>query len=458
MGMRLVPAVDLTATSDFTLALLDDTLAWRHRLTKELEFGAGDHLRVTSRYQVQFPSSLMGRFVPDDRVEIAKVLVPLTTRNKKMLLNFAVTGHDDEPAHRIARKSSAAIQGEYLRRLALTSAAGEGFRAAMRSRLLEAICVFMPDVVRNLAVPYPAWTQRLAAYLRSGLGFDVPEAAVRRWWEPARAAGTVLAEALGEPPDAYSSSEMVLLALPRMDPLPRTLDEIDDLVTGYHAGVMAARACGDTSFLMALADYGRRYELIVETRLPVREPATLTLAEDRELRLSAGGWTEQQVAFGDARSTHVEARTTDHTVEIDGFEVHDVSGRPVPSAWFEGVYWTSEALQLYSSEPGRPYYVKVRLRFRSDRNIVLTGLALAVITLLSTVLAAVAQRDVTAVLALVTVPTTLAATLALIREQTALAGRVLVPLRVLIEVSIGALWAVVLTRTAFAAITGDWIY
>ena len=75
---------------------------------------------------------------------------------------------------------------------------------------------------------------------------------------------------------------MVLLALPRMDPLPGTLEEIDELVECYLAGLRAARDAGDRSFLMALADYGRRYEVIVDTHLPLDAPATLSLVEDRE--------------------------------------------------------------------------------------------------------------------------------------------------------------------------------
>lgn len=77
------------------------------------------------------------------------MLLPLTTRNKTMLLRLRVVGPDGAAAHRLARKSSAAIQAEYLRRLALTSTAGEDFKAVMRSRLFEAICVFMPDMSRS---------------------------------------------------------------------------------------------------------------------------------------------------------------------------------------------------------------------------------------------------------------------------------------------------------------------
>lgn len=268
-------------------------------------------------------------------MQTANVLVPIATRDKRMLLHFGVTGADGRAAHRIARKSSAAIQGEYLRRLALTSPAGD-----------------------------------------------------------------------------------------------------------------------DRLFLRALGDYGRRYEVVVETHLPIRAPVTLRLTEDRALRLTGRGWTEQHVVFGDARSTHIEARTTDHTVQISRFEVEDLSGARAAPAWFEGVHWTSEALQLYSSEPGRPYYVTVRLRFASDRYIVVTGLLLATITRASAVVAALVERQVIAVLALLTVPTTLAATLALIRDQTALASRVLAPLRTLIEVAIGALWVVVLVRTVAIAVSG----
>jgi hypothetical protein len=450
--------VDLTTTSDFTLALLDDTLAWRHRLRKELEFGSGDLVRVISRYQVQIPRMLISEFVRSARPQQARVLLPVTTRDKRMLLHFRVLGPEDAPAHRLARKSSAAIQAEYLRRLALTSPAGDAFKAVMRSRLLEAICVFMPDMVKKLSNSHPAGPDNIASHLTSGLGLEVTVDRVRRWWAPVNEAGQILAEALDEPHDPFSSSEMVLLALPRMDPLPASLDEIDRLVERYLAGIQAARAAGDRSFLMALADYGRRYEVIVDTHVPLEEPSTIALVEDRELELSAAGWTVQDVAFGDARSNHIEVRTVDHTVHIKQFDVHDVLGRPVAPAWIEGLHWTSEALQLYSSEPERPYYIQLRLRFQADRYLQVTGLLLAGITLLAALLALVADgQDLIAVLALLTVPTTLAATLALVREQTALAARALSPVRLVIELAIGTLWVIVLVRTALATVSLDWL-
>jgi hypothetical protein len=450
--------VDLTTTSDFTLALLDDTLAWRHRLRKEMEFGSGDLVRVISRYHVQFPRALMSEFVRSARPQQARVLLPVTTRDKRMLLHFRVLGSEGAPAHRLARKSSAAIQAEYLRRLALTSPAGRAFAAVMRTRLLEAICVFMPDMVKKLSNSHPAGPENIASYLTSGLGIDVDASRVRRWWTHANDAGRILAETLDEPHDPFSSSEMVLLALPRMDPLPASLNEIDRLVEGYLAGIQAAHAAGDRSFLMALADYGRRYEVIIDTHLPLEEPSSIALVEDRELALSAAGWTAQDVAFGDARSSHIEVRTVDHTVHIKQFDVHDVLDRPLAPAWIEGLHWSSEALQLYSSEPQRPYYIRLAIRFEADRYLKVTGLLLAGITALAALLALLAGGpDVIAVLALLTVPTTLAATLALVREQSALAARALSRVRLLIELAIGALWVIVLVRTALMTVPFDWL-
>jgi hypothetical protein len=452
-----VPCVDLTTSSDFTLALLDDTLAWRHRMRKELEFGSGDHVRVTTRYHVQFPRLLLHDFVRSARAEWARVLLPLTTRNKAMLLRLRVHGPEGAPAHRLARKSSAAIQAEYLRRLALTSPAGDDVKSVMRSRLLEAICVFMPDMVKKLTNSDADGPVTLASYLTSGLGFDVAVDRVRRWWTPAKEAGQILTDALDEPPEPFSSSEMVLLALPRMDPLPRTLEEIDDLVERYLAGLRAARDAGDRSFLMALADYGRRYEIIVDTRVPLDEPATLALVEDRELHLSPAGWTMQEVTFGDARSSHIEAHTTDHTVQITQFDVRDVHDQPLAPAWIEGLHWTSEALQLYSSEPGRPYYIRLRLRFQAARSLQATGLMLAGITAVAAVIGLVTgEEQLISVLALLAVPTTLAAALALVRDQTALAARALARVRLVIEVAIGLLWVVVLVRTALSTADPGW--
>jgi hypothetical protein len=82
---------------------------------------------------------------------------------------------------------------------------------------------------------------------------------------------------------------------------------------------------------------------------------------------------------------------------------------------------------------------------------------LAGITALAAVIGLVTgEKQLISVLALLTVPTTLAATLALVREQTALAARALRRVRLVIEMTIGILWVVVLVRTALSTADPGW--
>lgn len=103
--------------------------------------------------------------------------------------------------------------------------------------------------------------------------------------------------------------------------------------------------------LVALAEYGRRWEVLIETVLPVREPATITLIEERPLNLQRRA-TRQLVSLGDARSAHAQFRITDPAVELGDFSVADVFGNPIGVPYLEAVRETPEALALYSADPG----------------------------------------------------------------------------------------------------------
>jgi hypothetical protein len=385
-------------------------------------------------------------------------LIPLTTRPKRPFLAFGIQGANGGPAHLITRASTAALEAEYLFRLALTSPVRERLVGGIDDRLLEAICVATPDLYRSFYADSSGWTDdgrtlmALERYLHSGLGsaVDLDAPAIRRWARSAQSVGRVLSEHLGEAADATSSSEMVLLSLPRMDPRPMSAAEIDTVVNGYCDAVHAAHDADDDDFLTALAEYGRRVELIVEAEVPVLEPATIKLVEDRRLSLTAsrGGWTVHRLSLGDARSFHAEARVSDPTVVIAEYDVRDLEGEPAALGPLESARSTDETLSLYSSEAERPYYVDVALRLVARRHLRLGAHLLVVLTLAASAAALVTAHDSDQMgrLALLVVPTTLAATFALIREQTALATRLLAVPRSLLAGSIALLWVIALVQ------------
>jgi hypothetical protein len=456
---RPVDAVDLTNTTEFTMLLLDDTRAWRQRLIEQLEFGSGDHVRVTSSYQIEIASGLAERFLESSGAGRIKALLPLTTRSKRPFLDFDLDGPGGEDAHLMMRRSIAAIQAEYLRRLAASGPphARQALEDGIPDSLLEAICVFTPAVFEAFAAGVEI-REALRVYLSDGLGYPVSNTEVANWYGAAREAGAHLVVALDEPAEPHSSSELVLLALPLMEPRPPSPPAAERVVYRYRDAVMAAFTAGDSTFLSVLAEYGRRWEVIVEAELPLDEPVTMRLVESRPLGLTGRGWTRQAVALGDARSGHIEARVLDSTVTIDDFTVTDLHGELVAIPPLESARRTNEALSLYSSDPDRPYYVEVGLRFRSVPYVRHTILLIATITWLA-VLAALFADDnqLLSALALLTVPTTFAATLVGIREQTPLAATLQSRARLNLGAAIAALWAVALVRLFNAGTDTRWL-
>lgn len=340
--------LDLTRNSDFTFTLLSDTWAWRQRLVESFVLGSTWHAGVRSSYQIELPPGILEPFFRGDHpAEAVRAILPMTTRPKRPLLGFDVVGPSGAPAHLLLRLSIAAIQAEYL--AGIRDQFNGDLAQKLPDRLLEAICVFTPAVYKEFDEHGTHQAAGVAAYLTSGLGFAISEADVSAWLELEAVTGARLAAALDEPADSFSSSEHVLLAVPRLDPLATSAKEIDGLVRNY-AEAVAAVTAGRSPLASVLAEYGRRWEVLVETTVPVGEASTITLVERRPLVIRRRCAT-LLFASGDARSAHAAFHVEDPAVEIGEFDVADIHGRPVGVPNVEGVRTTPEALALYSAEP-----------------------------------------------------------------------------------------------------------
>jgi hypothetical protein len=164
-------------------------------------------------------------------------------------------------------------------------------------------------------------------------------------------AAEVLTGVLDESPDPFSSSECVLLALPDMRHAPKTSETIAALVRRYARAIRLAEEAGDTAVLQALADYGRRWELIVEATVPLGRPWRIRVEEDRPLCWTKGK-SQQVLALGDAQSVHFEVDVTDPTVALreGSYRLLDHRGDDVSQWLVEDVRDTKETLSLYTSE------------------------------------------------------------------------------------------------------------
>jgi hypothetical protein len=111
----------------------------------------------------------------------------------------------------------------------------------------------------------------ISSTCRKGVGIELERADVARWLRRQQSAGRRLAQSLAESADPTSSSEQVLLALPRLHERISSRDDSDQLLDRYVRAVRSAAVSGDDYFLVALADYGRRWEMIVEVEASGRE-------------------------------------------------------------------------------------------------------------------------------------------------------------------------------------------
>jgi hypothetical protein len=447
---------DLSTNLDFTFTLLRST-GWKLRLVERIELASSTKARASSHYQVEFPPELIGEFAVGD-FERANVILPVTTRPKRPLLRFRLQGPQGAPVSLLPRASIAEIEAEHLRILRDDAALTKEIVDGLPLMLLEAVCLFTPgvyDAVRG----GDGYLSPLRNYLSHQLPFRVTLTDVLSWRRDADAAGQVLVSALGEPPDPRSSSECVLLALPAMRPPPASPEKIAELVSSYRMAIEAARDEGAWDLLQVLGEYGRRWELLAEVEVPLRRPADLVVAEDRPLGLEAGGWSRQHVTFRDANSTHVEISVLDPNVSIRDYRVQDLGGRLLRFPPLEGAEQTEEVVSIYSSDSQRPYFADFCARLQPADYIRWTALATCVVTASAAVVAAFVDSDQSLIekLTLLTLPTTITATLMLVREATTLATRLIRGLRILLAIALVGLWLVVLVRVSLEGLDAGWL-
>jgi hypothetical protein len=458
--------LDLSENSHFLLELLDATHRWRERLVEELTFESGTHVRVSSAYQIEFPQAVLRGHVPDpERTREVHALVPLATRPKRPLVNFGVSATGDRPVHLVSRSATASLQRDYLKWMVSESAAKKALKGNDIATLFKAVCEFTPDVWRWFLDTQPSPPLALQAYLREGLRDRMTSQPtgeqVRAWADQALAIGQRIWEAAGEhEPDIQSSAHNMLLALPLMDTLPDEPEGVDALLARLRTGVerLDTKREPDRLLLAQLAEYGARYELIVETTVPLREPMTIKLVEDRPLRpehrlwLPWFGTTHQPFPINDARSVHLEARCPDPNVRFveRRFRVRDNERQKVGLGKLQSARITRESLSVYTAHPSRPASAEVRLKLRLRPHVYAIAVTLSALNVAATVMATGVSGGGPTLdrLAILAVPTTIAAAFALTREQTALASRLISWWRWVLILTTLALWTVVICEIA----------
>ena len=446
---------DLADNWHLTFALLDDTRAWRERAVHEIVLRDSDHVDASLAYQIRLPLELIHQFEP--RVQVGdqiRLLLPFTVRPKQLLLNVDFTGVEDKSVALLLRQEAAEIQAQYIAHVSgrplsdqpLGGALWVGVSAFTVSAWQEHRARTKPRTWRRLLPgSQKRWhADALAAYLDADLNLGIEVHQVIDWLrktEPARAA---LVEALDEGEDPESSSECILLAIPFMPFRPGRIADIDILVDEYVAAVSAM----DLRTRQVLAEFGRRWEAIIDTVVPVDRGCTVKLSEQRPWLRAPSPAMEQEIAFGDSTSTHVEIRAADHGVVLGSPDISDLVGHRVGIAVGDSQRETADAVAIYASDPERPYFARVSVRARLRRGHRMLILWLLVLIAAAGVVAVELPEngDLVESLALLIFPLTLAGAVVLSREATSLAERLLRRWRFALIAAIAGLWIVTLVR------------
>jgi hypothetical protein len=319
---------------------------------------------------------------------------------------------------------------------------------------VTAICLFAPGLVRGSTNRRPLDDERYGDFLSAGLGIDLSPIVVRRWRSLEDQLAGTFSSVLGEPRDWLSSAEQVGLALPFLEHPPTSVADAEQRLERFASSVDGLHAAGDEQLLALVAEYGRRWEMIVETELPLNEPATIKVGEDRPLKIGWSGRCQHLISLGDAVSYHAEVSLDDPNLEFVGEpEVVTLDGEEIGRPPVEGVLVARRVMSLYSAHPDKPYYGEIRFRVRPTRD--LRWVTRALILLLLPALGvglwldpAPDRDDVVSEMGVVAVATTLAVALLLIREATPLAARLLRLSRGAVLLGMLGVWAVVLLRIA----------
>lgn len=453
---RIGDIIDLADQWELTFCLLDDTRLWKDRAVHEIVLRDSDHVNVSTSYQVRLPLELVHKFEPSARSgDLVRLLLPFSVRPKQLLLDVDFKGPNSRAASLVLRQENAELQALYIERVA-----GRLFNdEPLGHALWLGVCSFTvaawrasldetkPTIasLRSRSRKNRRWRVRaLVSYLESDLRLGVTTHDVERWLDVTEPARQQLVSALGEGDDPDSASECVLLAVPFMPARPARVDDIDILVNEFVAVVAEM----DESGRQVLAEYGRRWEVILDTIVPVGQVCQISLSEQRPWVDTPSPVMRQELAWGDATTTHVEVRAADHGVVLDHLEISDLVGERVGFAVGDSARKTADAMAIYASDAERPYFARIGVRVRVRRGQRLTILWLLVLISLAGLVAVSLPEDQNLVdaLALLTFPLTLAGAVVLTREATSLAERLLRRWRGVLVLSIAALWFVTLSR------------
>jgi hypothetical protein len=439
-----------------TTTLLSDG-EWRSRSVEDVSLGSERWITSRRSLQVAPLFDFLRGFLCCDDVEQATLLLPVATLPKGPLLSFDVTAPDLVTAYLPKRRVLAEREAHFV---VATAAAHDIAVSARLQELLTAICEFTPGIWQGWDRDQP---NPLHSYLSDAVQQSLPESLVASWAATVAPASAALAAELDEGAQDASSAENPLLAIPlllrggRLDvpDVGSLLEEFAEFISKC----ASATPSGTYTPHGLLAEYGVRWEAMVHCTVPLHEPFLARMSEQRLLSVGRRGTTRITVTTADAASNHIVVRVTDPHVEIHGtpqgrrrlrqprqqqIPLFSALGVPLEEAHFEGVRKTREQWSLYGSAPDREYQVEIRPRLKLSQPYLSANLSVEALTGVACVLVAVRWGCLTAAdLAVIVIPTTLAAAFLVTRDTTTLATRLQRATRLRTTALVVVLWAMV---------------
>ncbi len=391
------PVKHLHNYHELTFKLMDDPTRWRERVVEKIVIEDADDVRVTSSYQIRLPLGLVQEVWPScGSGDLVRILLPLTTRPKGVLLDVDLKGTEGHHCALLLKHQLARLQANFVLWVA-NAPPGETLASMDADEVLYAISAYSPAIwnqhVAELRNESP---QTLAEYLKFGLRLDVRLDDVRHWSELVAPASELLAASMGTPIDLQSAVVHVPRCLPFVEHRPATVDDVSDWLGRFCLYVESV----DARTRSIVAAYGQRWDVMIDTVVPVDVPTKIQLgtkrpwhdvAVERPARRRAPGVITQRVMLGDAQSGHVEVHLVDHGARIVGPpEVVDTEGSVIGIPRVDALRMTDDKLSIYVAGEDAPAYVdlSVRLRLRTPMHWLLWLLTLAAAASLPLVVAA----------------------------------------------------------------------
>ncbi|MBB2903095.1 hypothetical protein FHR75_003937 [Kineococcus radiotolerans] len=419
--------VDLSADTALTTMLIARPLDWRVRIVEHIEVDTATSCHRRRSLQAAplrtlLPESTMRAAAG---AKTALVLLNVASVPRGALLDLDLVGPDDAAAFLLPRGEIARREGDYLETLAHD--AGLPIDGRLRA-LLDAM----------LSYTSTGWklgtTQELSAnahgYLQDGFGKPLPEQTVSRWLGLDKQIAAVLSPFAESGPD-LSPTEHPLLALPFLfgaaeTPSDRQLDDVNQVLQNYLQLITTAsrlegsRGATAHELLNALADYGRNYDMLVATTVPLDEPFMIKYSERRDLSFS--DWhneAQQDLVISDALSNHVVLAVHDPNIRITHPRA-TTAGTDSPAFGAFTTRRTSQIHAVYAHDRDRDYKITLHFRLAPLRRLQYVVYLVAALLLLLAIAVAFEAPHELSDLALIVGPSALAASALLNREPSTL--------------------------------------